>query len=174
MKMDDFDTFKAKREKMDPSSRKFSDRQWRKAYAAYKRSRKRLSENSSAAKSGETPKRRRKSAKSGPSHGRPVHSPLGGLRDEVRENSAYRDLRLVVDILAWIAIGLFVLTGAIKLVYYTNSNAALVALLVAASQVVGVVFLRLLVHVIIDIPDIALYDRIYLKTNPPREEAKDA
>lgn len=173
MNMDDFDTFKGKREKMDPSSRKFSDRQWRKAYAAYQRSRKRVNEVKSSEKSEDAPKRRKSSAKRGASRRGAGHSPLSGLRREVRENSAYGDLRLVVDVLAWVAIGLFVLTGAVKLIYYTNSNAALVAVLVAASQVVGVVFLRLLVHVIIDIPDIALFDRIFLKTNLPREEEKD-
>lgn len=90
----------------------------------------------------------------------------------MRENSAYGDLRLVLDVLAWVAVGLFVLTGAVRLVYYTNANAALVAILMAASQVIGVIFLRLLVHVIIDIPDIALHDRIYPKTNRLREDAR--
>lgn len=90
----------------------------------------------------------------------------------MRENSAYGDLRLVLDVLAWVAVGLFVLTGAVRLVYYTNANAALVAVLMAASQVIGVIFLRLLVHVIIDIPDIALHDRIYPKRNRLREDAR--
>lgn len=170
--MDDFDTFKANREKMDPSSRKFSDRQWQKAYAAYRRSRERVNETKSPARPDDASKGRRSADQSRASYSGSGHSPLGALRKEVRQNSAYGDLRLVVDVLAWVAIGLFVLTGAVRLVYYTNTNAALVALLVASSQVIGVIFLRLLVHVIVDIPDIALHDRIYPKTNRPKEDAR--
>jgi len=74
----------------------------------------------------------------------------------VRHKSAYSDLRMMVDLLAWIAIALTVLVGALKLVYYTNVSVALVAILEAVIMVIAVVALRLLAHVVIDIPDIAL------------------
>lgn len=63
---------------------------------------------------------------------------------------------MMVDLLAWIAIALVVLVGALKLVYYTNVSVALVAILEAVIMVIAVVALRLLAHVVIDIPDIAL------------------
>lgn len=64
---------------------------------------------------------------------------------------------MMIDLLTWIALGLVVLIGALKLLYYTNVSAALVAILQAVLLVILVVALRLLAHVIIDIPDIALH-----------------
>ena len=171
--MDDFETFKATREKMDPSTRKFSHRQWEKAYAAYRSSRERVNESTSPAKAGRGAKRRKRPGKTGVAHGGGGRGMTGNLRDEVRQNSAYGDLRLIVDLLAWIAIGLIVLTAAVKLVYYTNANAALVAVLVAASQVLGVILLRLLAHVVIDIPDIALHTALSPKRKSSGDEARD-
>lgn len=159
--MDDFETFKVSREKIDPSARKFSQAQWDKAYAAYRSSRERVKEatGSTHADKGHDSSKRRKNGSRGYSSGNfsTTQSPLADLRNEVRHKSAYSDLRMMIDLLAWIALGLVVLSGALKLLYYTNVPAALVAILEAVILVVLVVALRLLAHVIIDIPDIALH-----------------
>jgi hypothetical protein len=156
--MDDFETFKASREKTDPSCRKMSDHQWNQAYAAYCSARERLA-GGGASKEGKSSKRRR--SKNGAS-ARGAHRPsnvseLGQLRQVVRNQSAYGDLRLIVDILAWVAIAVVVLAAMVTLFYYTSVPAAIASLLGAAVQVIGIVLLRLLVAVLIDIPDIALY-----------------
>jgi hypothetical protein len=165
--MDDFDTFKATREKMDPSSRKFSESQWQKAYAAYCSSRERVSEGRKS-KSSEGSKRRR-SSKGKSRHSSLSQNPIIILRSEVRQNSAYSDLRMVLDLLSWIAIGVVVLAAAMKLVYYTDTTVALASLMDAAFKVIIVVALRLLAHVIVDIPDIALRKRIFKESKSQKQ-----
>lgn len=154
--MDDFETFKASREKIDPSTGKFSERQWQKAYAAYRKSRKRVQEGKRS-KSGDKPKCRKSSGRSKKPHSVYAHSPVMSLRDEVRQNSAYSDLRMILDQLTWVAIGLIVMVSAVKLSYSTDAI-AMVALLNGVVKVVGIVALRMLAHAIIDIPDIALHE----------------
>lgn len=158
--MDDFETFKASRDKIDPSARKFSQAQWEKAYAAYRSSRERVKEVSGASQSNKARRSsqgRGSAPKEQSSRSFTNHSPSAALRSEVRHSSAYSDLRMMIDLLAWVAIGLVVLSGVLKLLYYTNVSAALVAILQAVLVVITVVALRLLAHVIIDIPDIALF-----------------
>lgn len=174
--MDDFDTFKASREKMDPSSRKMSDRQWQKAYAAYRSARERVGGSGGSDSSGKSRRRAKASASASSSahgsHGLSGGSELGQLRRVVRDQSAYADLRLIVDILAWIAIGIVVLAAVVTLFYYTSVPASIVSLLGAAVQVIGIVLARLLVQVFIDIPDIALHRSVReaaLRKAPPRE-----
>lgn len=166
--MDDFDTFKASREKIDPSSRKFSKRQWQKAYAAYRDSRERVKEGSTA-KSAHTSGSRRSASRRGSSYRSSNLNPALILRSEVRQNSAYRDLRMVLDFLTWIAVGLLVLAGAVKLLYYTNPSAALASILESITMVVVLVALRLLAHVVIDIPDIALLKKLSKETRLAKE-----
>ncbi len=154
--MDDFETFKASREKMDPTSRKMSEHQWKQAYAAYRSARERVSGGSSEGKG----KKRRHAKTSAPARG--AHAPssvseLGLIRRAVRDQSAYADLRLIIDILAWIAIAVVALAGVLTLLYYTSVAASVVSILGALAQVIGIVVGRLLVQVLIDIPDIALY-----------------
>lgn len=168
--MDDFDTFKASREKIDPSSRKFSERQWQKAYSAYRSSRERVKEGG-ASQSGHAPERHRSSSRGGSTYRSSAQNPTAILRSEVRSNSAYSDLRLIVDLLAWIAIGLLVLTGGVKLFYYTNAPVALAAVLDVVTMVVGVVVLRLLAQVVIDIPDIALLKKLSKEIKVAKEDA---
>ena len=171
--MDDFETFKASREKMDPTSRKLSERQWEQAYAAYRSARERVSGGGGGSEGG--PRKRRRSKTS--SSGRGSHSPsnvseLGQLRRVVRDKSAYGDLRLIVDILAWIAIGLVVVAAVVTLFYYTSVPAAIASLLGAAVRVIGIVLARLIVQVLIDIPDIALF-RSVRESEPRRETPPD-
>lgn len=154
--MDDFETFKASREKIDPAARKFSESQWEQAYAAYRSSRERLKDgHSTQAEPGQS-SRRRSSLKGRSGKRVAAHRVTVSWRSELRHHSAYSDLRMLVDLLAWIVIALAVLAGALKLVYYTNVSAALVAILEALMMVIAVVALRLMAHVVIDIPDIAL------------------
>ena len=170
--MDDFETFKASREKMDPSTRKMSDHQWQQAYAAYRSSRERLSGGGSP--SGESSgRRRRRSASSAGFHTPSTLTPAAQLRNEVRASSAYSDLRLLVDVLAWVAVGVVMLAAAVKLLYFTNISVALVALLEAVIGVIAIIGLRLLVHVIIDIADIALHDRLEREVSESREKVAD-
>ncbi|MGB0743395.1 MAG: hypothetical protein ACPGSB_02610 [Opitutales bacterium] len=154
--MDDFETFKASREKIDPSSRKFSENQWQKAYVAYRNSRERVGD-SRQSKSGEGSKHRRGSSKGKKKVSSALHPTLA-LRNEVRQSSAYSDLRMIVDLLAWIGVGVVVLNVAIKLVYHTDAADALASVVDAAFQVIALILLRLLAHVLVDIPDIALYE----------------
>lgn len=156
--MDDFETFKASREKMDPTSRKMSEHQWQQAYKAYRKARKRVSGSSSD--SGEPLKKRTRSKSK--SAGSGVQSASGfadssRLRRLVRDQSAYADLRLMVDILAWVAIGVVILAGVVIIFYSTSVPVALASLLSRSVQVIGIIVARLLIQVLIDIPDIALY-----------------
>lgn len=156
--MDDFETFKASREKMDPTSRKMSEHQWQQAYNAYRKARKRVSGSSSD--SGEPLKKRTRSKSK--SAGSGVQSASGfadssRLRRLVRDQSAYADLRLMVDILAWVAIGVVILAGVVIIFYSTSVPVALASLLSRSVQVIGIIVARLLIQVLIDIPDIALY-----------------
>ena len=148
--MDTFESFKSSREKIDPSSRRMSEHQWKQAYAANLASRERVS--------GINKKRRIKKeiAKPG-SHAPSNLSELGLLRHTVRNQSAYADLRLIVNYLSWIAIIMVILATIISLFYYTSSTASIVVILKSILQVVAIVVLRLLAQVFFDIPDIALY-----------------
>lgn len=158
--MEDLEAFKQSRMKIDPSSRDMSDHQWQQSYEAYLRARGRVS--GGAESEGSSRKRRRSTSSLKSDSSRGQHQPssqtkLGLLRQLVRQESAYRDLRLVVDILAWVAVVLVVLGAGLSLLHYTVISLALVAMVNALFKVSVIVLVRLLVQVIIDIPDIALY-----------------
>ena len=168
--MDDFETFKASRVKMDPSSRKMTDHQWEQSYVAYRSTRERVGLGSVSM--GKV-NRRRKSKSAGlsdpdsslrASQGPNTVSDLGNLRQVVRQQSAYADLRLIIDILAWVVIAVFILIAVVSMFFYTSAPVAIIALLWAGVQIIGVVVARLLVHVLVDIPDIALYQAIQKST----------
>ena len=78
-----------------------------------------------------------------------------------------------MDVLAWVAVGVVILAAAVKLLYFTNISVALVALLEAVIGVIAIIGLRLLVHVIIDIADIALHDRLEREVSESREKVAD-
>ena len=164
---------------MDPTSQKMSEQQWQQAYAAYRSSRKRVSSGSRKGTSGESkasskrPSARSKSrANATPASGLVSHSPQQ-LRQQVRAATAYGDLRMLIDLLAWIAIGVAVLSAGVKLIYYTNVSASLSSLLDAVVQVIFIVGLRLLAHVIVDIPDIHLFQRVAQPEEKHSENAAD-
>lgn len=178
--MDDFKTFKASRQKIDPTTRHFSEGQWEEAYSAYKQSRKRLikgqnsgsrsssrrrknassdrSEKSAADDSSRSDERREASDEA--AHYRSPGRLASKLGAEIRRDSAYRDLRVVFDVLAWVAITLIALSVTVKWFYDSDVSVALDAGISGAVQAILVYLLRLLIHVIIDIPDIALHKRV--------------
>jgi hypothetical protein len=85
----------------------------------------------------------------------------------VRQQSAYADLRLIIDILAWVTIALFLMIAVISMFFYTSAPVAIMALLWAGVQIIGVIVARLLVHVVLDIPDIALHQSLQKSAAKP-------
>jgi len=155
--MKSLEEFKATREKMDPSTHKMSAHQWEQAYAAYRSSREhaRSGRSSSSARG----RRKQSSNRSGTPgmHGPSTLSASGTLKACVRAESAYADLRLMINLLAWILLGAVVIVALLQVIVVSSLVAFCVALLTGAIQALGVVLFKLIVHVLIDIPDIALY-----------------
>ena len=171
--MEDFETFKASRLKIDPSSREMTDHQWKQSYAANRSARERVGISLDSEARGN---KRRKSKSVNPSdtenliRGLQRPSAVFGqnnLRQVVRQQSAYADLRLIIDILAWVAIALFLLIAVISMLVYTSVSVAIMAILWAGIQIIGVVVARLLVHVVLDIPDIALHQSLRKSAEKP-------
>jgi hypothetical protein len=171
--MEDFENFKASRLKIDPSSREMTDHQWKQSYAANRSARERVGISSDSEGKGN---KRRKSKAANPSDaenlimGSQRPSAVSGpsnLRQVVRQQSAYADLRLIIDILAWVAIALFLVIAVISMLFYTSVSIAIMALLWAGIQIIGVVVARLLVHVVLDIPDIALHQSLRKSAEKP-------
>lgn len=169
--MEDFESFKASRLKIDPSSREMTDHQWKQSYAANRSARERVGISSDSERRGNG-RRKSKLANSPDSEslvrGSQRPSTVSGpsnLRQVVRQQSAYADLRLIIDVLAWIAIAFFLMIAVISMFFYTSAPVAIMALLWAGVQIIGVVVARLLVHVVVDIPDIALHQSL-LKNLP--------
>jgi hypothetical protein len=156
--MKSFEDFRTSREKMDPSTRKLSEHQWQQAYAAYCSAR----ENSRGGRSSvakDKSQRRRSSNHSSPAgmHGPSTLSASGVLKAHVRAESAYADLRLIVNLLSWVLIATILIVTILQGMLFALPAATGVALLSGAIKVLVVVVFRLVVHVIIDIPDVALY-----------------
>lgn len=166
--MEDLESFKEARLKMDPTARKMSAGQWQRAYEAHQRAKERVGssrrDGEDSSDGGGIPKRR--ASRRGATGRR--GGDMGSLRQRVREQSAYSDLRLIVDILAWLAIGVVVLTALVPLFFNTPIPVSLVAVLNAVIGVISIIVARLLVQVLIDIPDIALFRLVY--HGPPETE----
>lgn len=168
-RMKSFEEFKVSREKMDPSTRNMSEHQWSQAYAAYCSSRELARSGRSSSGRGSS---RRRSSTVGSVKGAHAPSTLSAsavLKAQVRAESAYADLRLMVNVLSWVLLAVIVIVailqgivlgsivgGGMDQVSGSLAGAG-VALLSGTLQAVGVILLRLIVHVIIDIPDVALY-----------------
>ena len=173
--MEDFESFKASRMKMDPSSRQMTDHQWKQSYAANQSARERVGAGSGS--EGKVSKRQKsKSTNSSDlksslraSQQLGAVSDLSNLRQVVRQQSAYSDLRLIIDILAWVSIAVFILIAVVSMFFYTSAAGAIISLLWAGIQIIGVVVARLLVHVLVDIPDIALHQSLQKFTAQPVE-----
>ncbi|ADE54265.1 hypothetical protein [Coraliomargarita akajimensis] len=171
--MKSFDEFKESREKMDPSARKMNEHQWEQAYEAYQRVRGRGQsvEESTAEDSRSLPTGRRRS-----NGGKQTTQ----LRHLVRGRTAYANERRTVDTLYWVAVAVLVLiflaqlgtvfttvmmvrdigdapTGGMQSVRVIQWGALFTACLGLVIQVLTFWLVRMLAHVLIDIPDIALF-----------------
>lgn len=158
--MKSFEEFVASREKMDPSAQKMSEHQWKQAYAAYCSSRDRLRKSSSSRRSeSKSDSSRQSSSRSRGTHQASTAATASALRIQVREQTAYRDLRLIVDVLAWVAIGVIIVKALIVMSLGMGDYGVLSALFDGALAVVIAFVLKLLVQAVIDIPDIALHQQ---------------
>jgi len=167
--MKDFDEFKASREKMDPSARKMTDRQWKQAYTAYRRTRERRRgsgrrHSSEEERGGGGTEPARRSAREGDRR---------SLRERVRADSAYSEVRLAVDLLSWIALAVIAANVFAVFLYITSQAAFFSVLLESGLKAVAVVALRMLAHVVVDIPDITLFRMTASAERAPEEEAGD-
>jgi hypothetical protein len=158
--VEDLESFKEARLKMDPTARKMSADQWKRAFDAHLRAKERVhggrrDSQESAGSSKEGRGRSNRASRHGFSGHRGADP--SAVRQRVREESAYSDLRLIVDILAWLAIAVVILTALVPLFFNTPIPVSLVALLNAMIGVISVIVARLLIQVLIDVPDIALY-----------------
>lgn len=176
--MEDFERFKEVRLKMDPTARKMSAAEWKRAYETHLKAKKRASRNrwdSQEAGGHSKSSRSRGSRSRGAAYGDPD---LSALRRVVRGQSAYADLRLIVDVLAWAAFAVVILSALVVLFFNSPIPVSLGALLDAVLGVVGILAARLLAQVFIDIPDIALYRTICEasreQATPAGEEATNA
>lgn len=75
---------------------------------------------------------------------------------EVRNDTAYGELRVSIRLMANIAIVLVILIAAVKCFYFSDLAAMMAALLEGLLLIVGILVLRPVLNAIIDIPDIAL------------------
>ena len=155
-RMRSFESFRAKREKMDPSSANLTESQWQQAYAAYRQSRERVQSRSMKG----DPSARSSSQTDRPVGGMHFPSTVSAtavLRKKIRENSAYADLRTIVDLIAWGMMGLVVLIAVFKILLFAAETDALVLIASCVLHVLLLVVGRFLIHVLIDIPDVGLY-----------------
>jgi hypothetical protein len=155
--MKSFDEFKASREKMDPSTHQMSAHQWEQAYAAYRSSRGHARSGRSSSAAGGRRKRSSSRSATPGMHGPSTLSASGALKASVRAESAYADLRLMINLLAWILFGAVVIVALLQLMEVASLVAAGTVLLIGVIQALGVILFKWIVHVLIDIPDIALY-----------------
>lgn len=170
--MKNFEEFKASREKMDPSTRKMNKHQWEQAYDAYRRSRERVrrkpDQPARRSHGGDT-----SSSKLVASRGMHVPSALSKsaqLRAQVRAESAYAELRTMVNMLAWCAVAVVVVLLLLKLAFYTSVQSGVIVIGSALMQILLVFIVKLLAQVLIDIPDIALFHASQVSDVDVREE----
>lgn len=168
--MDSFEAFKESRLAMDPSTKKLTDHQWEQSYKAYLSSRKRVratSQRSSSESNSEDGSRRRRSSQrsgGGKSHttSKGQHLPASLtkaalLKHQIKQESAYQDLRLLLNVVVYVLMGLVVFRSLFQVFLYTSTLSVVSMLLDAALQIVLLLIGKWLLHVIIDIPDILLY-----------------
>ena len=170
--MRSFESFKAKRERIDPSARKLSARQWQQAYAAYKRVRGYADEDAPPAVEQDVTVPTGAGARSA---GEPV-----GRVEQLRRTSVYSRERQLVNrlaVVAWIVIlglllvELLVATPATQIVQETGTEAggcvrtvrvldwgAVLTALLTAALAALLVHGRKLLQVLIDVADAAVQD----------------
>jgi len=170
--MQSFEEFKKSRLAMDPTSRQLTDLQWEQAYNAHKASRQRVSggrrrgrepsrSSRSKDKTSSTSGKTRKRRSSEPSVPAPANyssqTKAGLILRRVRAASAYGDLRLLINLLAYVLLGLVLISVGIKVFFFTGGLVVITAILEGLLQIAGIFLLRYLAHVLVDIPDVMLY-----------------
>lgn len=169
--MKSFEDFKSSREKLDPSSRKMNAHQWQQAYAAYKSTRERVRSHSSEGS-------RRRSGKGTSKTTSGMHTPSSVtptalLRRKVRAMSGYEEVRLLVNLLAWIGIAVVVGLLIAQCIFYSSTESYLTAIAYAAIRIVSIFFMKTIAQILIDIPDIALY-RMHAEATETQDAQPDA
>lgn len=162
--MKTFEEFVESREQVDPSARKMTDHQWEQAFVAYRSSRERVRKSSSSSESTRSSRRskRNKSSSTRSSGTRQTSATNSGitLRQQIRAQSAYSDFRLIVDLLAWVAIGVIVVNVLLEISMMASVYLTMSSLLEGALGVLVTFVSKNLIQVIIDIPDIALHRQL--------------
>ncbi len=154
--MKSYEAFKKSREKMDPSARKMNEHQWQQAYAAYKSTRERVHVRSSSC--GAKPSQSGASASTTSGMHTPTSvTPTALLRKKVRAMSGYEEVRLLINLLAWVGIVVVVAHLVAQCIFYSSTESYLMAAAYAAIRILSILFFKTMAHVLIDIPDIALY-----------------
>lgn len=157
--MDDLETFKQSRLKMEPQSRKFTDAQWEKAYKAHLKALKYGNRKKISSKHSRTTSK---------SHSRSSESSTKSsslprtqkLRRTLRQRSAYSELRSLVDILNYSAIVLILFDALTFGTEVGQSNSLFSSILSAFLKTIAVVLVRNFFQVVIDIADVALDYRV--------------
>lgn len=171
--MKTFEEFVADREKMDPSAQKMSEHQWQQAYGAYRSSRQlvrkkqsqsktegSLSESSSSVtRAPEGGELRQRSKQDRAPRRNDYRSESKSIRSRVRQSSAYSDVRVIVDVLFWVAIAVIIASTLLKMLLEIGVLTLLSYLIEGALGVIVLFVLKLLAQVFIDIPDTALYQQ---------------
>ena len=153
MQMKSFESFKSSREKVDPMSRKMNQHQWEQAYDAYCSSRNRVSQSYPTDRLGNNGRGKSKSASHRPS----ALSSIGALRNQIRAISAYSEVRIIINILCWIAIGVTCISTVLKFLFYPGFDSQLLALLNGAGRVALLFILKYLSQILMDASDSSLF-----------------
>ncbi|MEN8829518.1 MAG: hypothetical protein ACN4GF_08745 [Lentimonas sp.] len=160
--MKTFEDFVASREQLDPSARKMTEHQWEQAYAAYRSSRERVRKPATSGESkgsgvSQSKRMQSSSVRSRGTHQASSATGASALRQQVRAQSAYGDFRLMIDLLVWVVIGVIIVETLFKMSMMTNVYVTMSSLPEGAIGVLIAYISKHLIHVVIDIPDIALY-----------------
>ena len=153
MQMKSFKSFKSSRQKVDPMSRKMNQHQWEQAYDAYCSSRQRVSQPHSTDRLGINGGVKSK----GPSHRPSALSSIGALRNDIRAISAYSEVRITINLLCWIAIGVTGISTVLKFLFYPGFDSQVLALLNGGGRVALLFVLKYLSQILIDTSDSSLF-----------------
>ena len=167
--MRSFESFKASREKMDPSARKMTDYQWRQAYAAYRRVRGYAPAEEEGA-SGPHLKENRLT------FSRLQSARKSGLIGAVRQATAYSRERILLDGISILSAVIFILlflfeagtgfsasllvedgSGNMQTIHSIRWGFVLASSLILLMQLGATLLLHSLIHLLIDIPDIMVF-----------------
>jgi hypothetical protein len=150
--MKDFENFKRDRMRLDPTAHKFSERQWKRAYAAHRKSLKRVGRQNDADtdSSGASKSSRRRRSK-GRKTDQIEKSADAAESSRLRLYSSHRESRLAVETLFWVALGVIALGVLVEILYFSSASAIFSAVLTAALQIIGIVYFRMLFHLVADL-----------------------